>query len=120
VGDNSDIDRVIPHAPTGTRGNGALRLGTYKPIWAAPEVEISPSLQFTIARQQAELSPEDARRLNIVSGDKLVISQNGTNLEATAAIRSGVPIGTVFLATGIAIDSANALTESHVDVRKLT
>ena len=29
--------------------NGALRLGTYRPIWAAPEVEISPALQYTIA-----------------------------------------------------------------------
>jgi NADH-quinone oxidoreductase subunit G len=117
VGDNSDIDRVIAHnsAPS----NGHLRLGTYKPIWAAPEVEISPALQYTIARQQAELSPEDARRLGIASGDKLVVSQNGTRLEATAAVRSGVPTGTVFLATGIAQDSANALTEPHVEVQKL-
>ena len=35
--------------------NGALRLGTYRSIWAAPEVEISPALLFTIARQQVEL-----------------------------------------------------------------
>jgi NADH-quinone oxidoreductase subunit G len=117
VGDNSDIDRVIAH--TRAPSNGHLRLGTYKPIWAAPEVEISPSLQYTIARQQAELSPEDARRLGIASGDKLVVSQNGTRLEATAAVRSGVPTGTVFLATGIAQDSANALTEPHVEVQKL-
>ncbi|MBV9000726.1 MAG: molybdopterin-dependent oxidoreductase, partial [Solirubrobacterales bacterium] len=31
--------------------SGALRLGTYRPIWAAPEVEISPALKFTVARQ---------------------------------------------------------------------
>jgi NADH-quinone oxidoreductase subunit G len=116
VGDIPPIRGKISHAPQ----NGALRLGTYKPIWASPEVEISPSLQYTIARQQAELSPEDARRLNIASGDLLQISQNGTSLEATAAVRSGVPIGTVFLATGIAKDSANALTEPYVEVSKLT
>jgi NADH-quinone oxidoreductase subunit G len=96
----------------------ALRLGTFRPIWASPEVEISPALQFTIAHQQAELSPEDARRLGIASGDALEVSQNGTRLHAIAAVRSGVPPGTVFLATGIAADSANALTESEVEVRK--
>jgi hypothetical protein len=54
-----------------------------------------------------------------MSGEKLAVSQNGTQLEATAAVRSGVPEGTVFLATGIAADSANVLTEPHVEVRKL-
>jgi NADH-quinone oxidoreductase subunit G len=116
VGEKPRPEGPIPQAaPT----NGHLRLGTYKPIWASPEVEISPSLQFTIATQQAELSPEDARRLNIVSGDKLEVSQNGRSLEAAAVIRSGIPSGTVFLATGIATDSANALTDPHVEVRKL-
>ena len=42
------------------------RLGTYRPIWAAPEVEISPALQFLDRRtSRLELSPEDARRLGI-------------------------------------------------------
>ncbi len=41
--------------------NGALRLGTYRSIWAAPEVEISPALKYTVARQQLEFAPEDAR-----------------------------------------------------------
>jgi NADH-quinone oxidoreductase subunit G len=118
VGDKTEIGRKITHAPSGAAKNGALRLGTYRPIWASPEVEISPSLQYTIARQQAELSPEDARRLKITSGDNLMVSQNGTTLEATAAVRSGVPEGTVFLATGIAAQSANALTEPDVEIRK--
>jgi NADH-quinone oxidoreductase subunit G len=99
--------------------SGALRLGTYRPIWAAPEVEISPSLQYTIAHQQAELSPEDARRLGIVTGEILEVSQNGTSVRARAAVRSGVPEGTIFLATGLAADSANALTEPLVEVRKV-
>jgi NADH-quinone oxidoreductase subunit G len=118
VGDKDLPAVTIPQTPS-TNGNGALRLGTYKPIWASPEVEISPSLQYTIARQIAELSPEDARGLHIASGDRLQISQNGTNIEATASVRSGVPEGTIFLATGIAADSANALTGPEVEVRKM-
>ena len=101
-------------APT----NGALRLGTYRPIWAAPEVEISPVLQYTIAHQQVELSPEDAQRLGVTHGDAVDVAQNGTRLRATAAVRSGVPPGAAFLADGIADDSANALTEPLIEVIK--
>jgi NADH-quinone oxidoreductase subunit G len=118
VGDKSNIEVQIPHEATSSPENGALRLGTYRPIWASPEVEISPALQYTVAHQQAELSPEDAHRLGIVTGETLQISQNGTSLKARAAVRSGVPEGTIFLATGIQTDSANALTEPTVEVRK--
>jgi NADH-quinone oxidoreductase subunit G len=106
-------------APTnGAPTNGALRLGTYRPIWAAPEVEISPALKFTVAHQQVELSPEDARRLGIVNGERVDVSQNGTRLSASAHVRSGIPEGTAFLADGIADGSANAFTETLVEVHK--
>jgi NADH-quinone oxidoreductase subunit G len=121
LGDKPNIEVEIAQISAATRDapeNGALRLGTYRPIWASPEVEISPSLQYTIAYQQAELSPEDAARLGIASGDTVEVSQNGTRLSARAAVRSGVPEGTVFLATGIASDSANAFTEPTVEIRK--
>jgi anaerobic selenocysteine-containing dehydrogenase len=93
-------------------------LGRYRPIWADPQVEISPALHYTIAHQQVELSPEDAARLGIASGETVVVSQNGTQLRGTAQIRSGIPIGTAFLAEGIASESANALTEPTIEVRK--
>jgi NADH-quinone oxidoreductase subunit G len=118
VGDNSGIGEEISPTPAARPGNGTLHLGTYRPIWAAPEVEISPALQYTVVHQQAELSPEDAQRLGIVSGEMLEVSQNGTSIRARAAVRSGVPEGTIFLATGIAADSANALTEPDVEIRK--
>ncbi len=98
--------------------NGGLRLGTYRPIWAAPEVEISPALQYTIARQAVELSPEDAQRLGIAGGETVQVSQNGTRLTARAAVRTGVTPGTAFLAEGIAAESANALTEIEIEVQK--
>jgi NADH-quinone oxidoreductase subunit G len=112
-----------PKAPSrkparGTPADGALRLGTYRPIWAAPEVEISPALRFAVARQQIELSPDDAARLGIADGETVTVSHNETRLRATAAVRSGVPAGVAFAAEGIATDSANALTEPLVEVRK--
>ncbi len=105
-------------ASNGTLSNGALRLGTYRSIWAAPEVEISPALKFTVARQQVELSPEDALRLGIGNGEAVAVSQNGTTLRGTAHVRSGIPAGTAFLADGIAEESANALTDRVVEVSK--
>jgi NADH-quinone oxidoreductase subunit G len=118
-----DLPTMQASAPSSTSetsetGDGALRLGRYRPIWAAPEVEISPALHFAIARQQVELSPEDARRLSVTSGDEVTIAQNGTRLRARAQVRSGVPEGTAFLADGIESDSANALTEPTIQVSK--
>ncbi len=98
--------------------NGELRLGRYRSIWASPEVEISPALRYTIARQQVELSPEDAQRLGILDGDPVTVAQNGTRLDGTAHLRHEVPPGTVFLAEGIAEDSANALTDPLVEVQR--
>ena len=126
-----------PGASTPAR-NGGLALGRYRPIWAAPEVEISPALQYTIAHQQVELSPEDARRLGITHGEIVEVSQldgsgaaqsgeaggraggmpEGTRLRATAAVRTGVPAGAAFLAEGIATDSANLLTSPEIEVHK--
>ncbi len=106
-----------PSRSTGRRSqNGSLRLGTYRSIWASPEVDISPALQYTVAEQQVELSPEDAKRLGIRHGEPVQIAQNGTRLSGRAAVRTGVPKGTAFVATGIASESANALTEPEVEV----
>jgi predicted molibdopterin-dependent oxidoreductase YjgC len=99
--------------------SGALRLGRYRPIWAAPEVEISPALKFAVVRQQVELSPADAERLGLDSGQEVWVAQNGTQLRARVAVRDGVPQGAAFLAEALASDSANALTEPLVEVLKV-
>jgi NADH-quinone oxidoreductase subunit G len=97
---------------------GKLLLGTYRSIWASPEVEISPALAFTVAEQLVELAPQDAAALGIEHGAAVQVAQNGTRLAGRAAIRTGVPQGTTFLAAGIAHNSANALTEALVEVVK--
>jgi NADH-quinone oxidoreductase subunit G len=107
---------VATPAASGGPGNGALRVGTYRPIWASPEVEISPSLKFLAARQQVEISPDDAARLGLHHGAGAVLSANGTRLQATVAVRTGVPAGSAFIADGLAEQSANQLTETTVEV----
>jgi NADH-quinone oxidoreductase subunit G len=102
-----------PHAPT---PNGALRLGTFRSIWAAPEVELSPSLKFLRQHQRAELSPADAKRLGIAHGDRVTVGSNGTRVHATATVRAAVPEGSVFLETGLLADSASAIDAGLVEV----
>jgi NADH-quinone oxidoreductase subunit G len=78
--------------------NGALRLGTFRSIWAAPEVEISPALKFLSRTPSAELSPEDAQRLGVTNGNSVEVA----GVSATARIRSDVPTGNVFIESGVA------------------
>jgi len=119
AGRQTSVGLSPPQAREHAPANGALRLGTYRPIWASPEVEISPALKYLAVGQQLELSPQDARQLGIAHGDEVHVAQNGTRLNARAAIRSSVPAGSAFLAEGIAADSANALTGSLIEVQKL-
>ncbi len=98
--------------------NGHLALGTYRPLFAAPEVEISPALRYLVPEQLLELSPQDALARGIADGEEILVAQNGTRLAARASIRSTIPTGTAFLADGIAGASANALTEPLIEVIK--
>jgi NADH-quinone oxidoreductase subunit G len=96
--------------------DGRLRFGTYRSIWAAPEVELSPALKFLAARQQAEMAPVDAERLGLRNGDRVVVSADEVEVEATVALRGNAPAGTVFLAEATAERSAMGLTSALVDV----
>jgi NADH-quinone oxidoreductase subunit G len=113
-----ELPEASPPARDDTSPVGMLALGTYRPLWAAPEVEISPALKYLVPAQHVELSPEDARRLQIADGEEVVVGQNGTRLRARAHIRSLVPAGSAFLAEGLAADSANELTATAVEVHK--
>ena len=98
--------------------NGRLRLGTFRSIWASPEVEASPALKFLTARQRAELSPADAQRLGVQQGQRVTVGVDGSSVRATVAVRSDMPAGTVFLEENVAEDGVNALNGSElVEVR---
>ena len=71
---------------------------------------LSPSLAFLQRGDVAELSAEDAQRLGVKTGQRVVVSANGTRLEAEAVVRQAVPGGTVFLSR------ENAFAERLVQV----
>ncbi|MBI5105537.1 MAG: hypothetical protein HZB46_11270, partial [Solirubrobacterales bacterium] len=97
----------------GPEANGRLRLGTFRSIWSGPEVRVSPALKFVHPRARVELSPDDARRLELFDGDKVVVGAGGATVEATVALRAAIPAGSAFL-------EGNLVEGPLVDVRKAT
>ncbi|HEU4657272.1 MAG TPA: NADH-quinone oxidoreductase subunit NuoG [Capillimicrobium sp.] len=94
-----------------------LRLGTFRSIWASPEVEHSPALKFLTPKQKVEMSPADADRLGLRDGQAVQVAQNGHAVSATVALRHAIPAGSVFLQDGLEEDSANEIAGSIVEVR---
>jgi NADH-quinone oxidoreductase subunit G len=103
----------------GTAADGALRLGTWRSLWAAPEVDLSPALRFMRPRQVVELSPADAERAGVRDGDEVEVGSNGTRVRGAARLRASMPGGSVFLVEGTHEQPANALTEALVEVRRV-
>jgi anaerobic selenocysteine-containing dehydrogenase len=106
----------VPTAPrAGTAGEaggrGRLRLGTFRSIWNATEVRVSPSLAFLHPTLRLEMAPSDAQRLELFQGDHVVVASNGHTVEASVTVRSSTPEGSVFLET-------NALDGPLVEVRR--
>ena len=92
-------------------------VGSYRSIWAGPEVAASPALAFLHPEQRVELSAHDARRLGLEDGvAMLVTDETGAQIHARVAPRDGVPAGTAFLQRGIAADSANVLRGSTIEI----
>jgi len=99
--------------------DGALRLGTYRSLWAAKDVDVSPALHFVRARQIVEMSPEDADALGIGDGEQVEVGANGTRIRGTAKLRAAVPPGSVFVAEGVTEEPGNRLTEPFVQVERM-
>src|SRR5205085_2562649 len=67
----------LERPPAAASANGALRLATYRSIWASKEVEASPALRFLAPEQRVQLSPQDAERLGLGDGDPVEVSHDG-------------------------------------------
>ncbi|MGA2469139.1 MAG: NADH-quinone oxidoreductase subunit NuoG [Solirubrobacteraceae bacterium] len=94
-----------------------LLLGSYRSIWAGPEVRFSPALHFLSPHQQVELSPKDAAALGLRHGEEAIVSDERGELRATVVLRQGAPAGTALLAQNLSSDGANLLTGPLVTLR---
>jgi NADH-quinone oxidoreductase subunit G len=100
-----------PTAPLAA-GDGALRLSTRPGLWASWVAEQSPSLRFLVSGQQVELSPLDAERLAVESGDEVQVRSNGHTVKAVVQIRERAKRGTATLIEGTQEENANVLADS--------
>jgi NADH-quinone oxidoreductase subunit G len=103
--------------------SGALALGTYRDLWAGPITELNPPLRFLAPQQRVEISLADAERLDLKSGEKVLVGQDGSSIEAVAQIKERVPEGVCFLAEGVTNGNANALLNGGpitVEIQKLS
>ncbi len=99
-----------PPAPLAV-GDGALRLATRPGLWASWVTDRSPSLRHLVTSQQLELSPLDAERLSVHSGDEVQVRSNGHAVSARVQIRSAAKRGTATLIEGTTNDNANTLLD---------
>jgi NADH-quinone oxidoreductase subunit G len=115
-----DAAEAVPEGPatfeTGTPAaaaspDGVLRLGTFRSIWASPEVEHAPALKFLARHATLEVSPADAERLGIENGERVTVSADDRTVEARVALRGNAPAGTVFLDAGLPQGGASELTD---------
>ena len=99
-----------------------MRLASVPSLWDGEAVRQSPALRFLASHPRVELSPADAERLDVRTGDELILEGSDPlsggdsggqtpSVRAPAAVRSGVQPGSVFLV------SANGLGRS-VELRK--
>jgi NADH-quinone oxidoreductase subunit G len=103
----------LERPPAAPSPNGALRLATFRSIWASKEVEASPALKFLAPEQRVQLSPEDAQRLGVANGDPVEVVHDGVRVRGAALVHAAVPHGTTLLEIGTVADSANALTNGE-------
>jgi NADH-quinone oxidoreductase subunit G len=85
-------------SPPAAPDSGTLHVTPVNTLWTGRETEHAPSLQFLSGAARAELSPDDARRLGLRTGDEVVLAVNGDRVHARASVRTGVRAGAVFVA----------------------
>jgi predicted molibdopterin-dependent oxidoreductase YjgC len=75
-----------PLAPGDEYFVGELRLHRLHSLFSGPAVERVPELRFQRPAAEVELSPTDAERRGIASGDTVRVRSNGTSVELRARV----------------------------------
>jgi len=89
----SEADKGQSPAGTNPHFVGQLKLQRYRPLFSGPHVERVPELQFQRPEAEVALSPADAEKRGIVTGDTVVLRSNGTSVELRARIDRRLAIG---------------------------
>jgi predicted molibdopterin-dependent oxidoreductase YjgC len=90
------------------------RLVRYRPLFSGPAVERVAKFEFQRPNGDVELSPEDASRLGVRSGDLVSVRTNGTSAQLRARVRRGLEAGVVLLPEG----ASDELVPGSVEVTR--
>jgi NADH-quinone oxidoreductase subunit G len=96
-------------APAPEQDGEGLVLGTHPDLWASEVTVRNPSLRFLMPQQRLELAAADAKGLELINGDPVTVSVNGSSVEARVAIRERMRPGAAFLIEGTDEDNGNVL-----------
>lgn len=72
-------------------------------------------LKREVPEGYAEMNYEDAKRLNILNGEKISLVSRRGNIEISIQVTESVPVGVIFVPFHFAECAANILTNSAVD-----
>ena len=72
-------------------------------------------LKREVPEGYAEMNYEDAKRLNILNGEKISLVSRRGNIEISIQVTESVPVGVIFVHFHFAECAANILTNSAVD-----
>jgi NADH-quinone oxidoreductase subunit G len=93
----TEPEETAPAEPPARKPRG-LHLVRYKALFSGPAVERVPELQFQRPQAEVELSPDDARRRKISSGDQVTVSHDGTSVALRARVNKNLRRGVVRIA----------------------
>jgi NADH-quinone oxidoreductase subunit G len=115
LGERAELDSSVRDT-AGARhlpGPEGTRLVRYRPLFSGPAVERVPKFEFQRPNGDVELSPDDARRLGVRSGDVVSVRTNGTSAKLRARVRHGLEAGVVLVPEG----AADQLQPGAVEVK---
>ena len=92
------VERAPVPEPAERGGGDGLQLVCYKPLFSGAAVQRVPELQFQRPAPEVELSPADAKRLGLRTGDEAAVSHNGTSLRLRARVARSLRPGVVRVA----------------------
>ena len=101
------------------RRDGALRLGTFRSLWARQRSTSRRRCASCAPRQVVELSPADAERLGMRDGEQVEVGSNGTRVRGAARLRAAIPGGSVFLVEGTRTSPPTCSPTPLVEVRRV-
>jgi NADH-quinone oxidoreductase subunit G len=99
------IQRQALPEPQQKAKRGEIRLVAYKPLFSGAAVERVTELQFQRPQPELELSPDDAKRRKIATGDLVTVGSNGSAITLPARVNRRLHAGIA----RVAVEHANGL-----------